>query len=277
MGRFLQTDPMGYQDSMNLYQAFNMNPVNFMDPFGKQHQVTVTPEGAEFERPMTVGEFWETLMESGVTEEEALNIIAESTYYSKYFWDGSLVDRIKTHRMDLSLTKSEARALGMEYNFTLKGPREQAGRLIRGEFQEFGKAALENLDRAFGDPENAALMFSGGVKYSGKPIPGKTTVYQSTASSGVTQYVGITNDLIKRASSHLQKKGIKISPIPGLQNISRANARAVEQVLIEYHGLGKNMGSLLNKINSIAKKNPIYAQALKRGLKILKSVGYPGF
>jgi RHS repeat-associated protein len=34
MGRFLQTDPMGYQDSLNLYQAFNMNPVNFVDPFG---------------------------------------------------------------------------------------------------------------------------------------------------------------------------------------------------------------------------------------------------
>jgi RHS repeat-associated protein len=34
MGRFLQTDPMGYQDSMNLYQAFGMNPVNFNDPFG---------------------------------------------------------------------------------------------------------------------------------------------------------------------------------------------------------------------------------------------------
>ena len=36
MGRFLQTDPMGYKDSMNLYQAFNMNPVNFIDPFGRE-------------------------------------------------------------------------------------------------------------------------------------------------------------------------------------------------------------------------------------------------
>jgi RHS repeat-associated protein len=35
MGRFLQTDPMGYADSMNLYQAFGMNPVNFVDPFGE--------------------------------------------------------------------------------------------------------------------------------------------------------------------------------------------------------------------------------------------------
>ncbi len=34
MGRFLQTDPMGYYDSMNLYQGFNMNPVNFIDPWG---------------------------------------------------------------------------------------------------------------------------------------------------------------------------------------------------------------------------------------------------
>jgi len=34
MGRFLQVDPMGYQDNLNLYQAFNMNGVNFVDPFG---------------------------------------------------------------------------------------------------------------------------------------------------------------------------------------------------------------------------------------------------
>jgi RHS repeat-associated protein len=34
LGRFLQQDPMGYADSMNLYQAFGMNPVNFVDPFG---------------------------------------------------------------------------------------------------------------------------------------------------------------------------------------------------------------------------------------------------
>jgi len=35
MGRFLQTDPKGYKDSMNLYQAFNMNGMNFVDPMGK--------------------------------------------------------------------------------------------------------------------------------------------------------------------------------------------------------------------------------------------------
>ncbi len=34
LGRFLQTDPMGYEDSMNLYQSFGNNPVNFIDPMG---------------------------------------------------------------------------------------------------------------------------------------------------------------------------------------------------------------------------------------------------
>jgi hypothetical protein len=32
----LQTDPTGYSDSMNLYQGFNQNPVNFVDPMGTE-------------------------------------------------------------------------------------------------------------------------------------------------------------------------------------------------------------------------------------------------
>ena len=48
-------------------------------------------------------------------------------------------------------------------------------------------------------------------------------------------------------------------------------------MLIEYHGLGKSGGTLLNKINSIAKTNPVYAQSLRRGRELLKQVGYPGF
>ncbi len=41
MGRFLQNDPMGYHDSMNLYQAFNMNGVNFVDPMGEDVEIIV--------------------------------------------------------------------------------------------------------------------------------------------------------------------------------------------------------------------------------------------
>jgi filamentous hemagglutinin len=106
---------------------------------------------------------------------------------------------------------------------------------------------------------------------------GKTTVYVSTDSNGNIQYVGITDDIQSRARAHLNQKGIFIEPIPGLQGISREDARAVEQVLIEYNGLGKNSGTLLNKINSISKNNPVYAESLKRGAELLKSIGFEGF
>lgn len=46
--------------------------------------------------------------------------------------------------------------------------------------------------------------------------------------------------------------------------------------LIEIHGLGKNGGTLMNRINSIARTNPKYAAALRRGLELLESAGYRG-
>ena len=55
------------------------------------------------------------------------------------------------------------------------------------------------------------------------------------------------------------------------------DAKAVEQVLIEKYGLWKHGGTLLNRINSIAKDNPVYAEAIKRGKELLRISGYPGF
>ncbi|MFB3304751.1 hypothetical protein Q7C20_15965 [Pseudomonas sp. AMR01] len=88
---------------------------------------------------------------------------------------------------------------------------------------------------------------------------------------------GPVYNLEARLAAYLSQKSIEIDTIPGLQNISRSDARAVEQVLIEYKGLGKNGGSLINKINSISTTNPIYAESLTRGAALMKTVGYPGF
>ncbi len=101
---------------------------------------------------------------------------------------------------------------------------------------------------------------------------GTTAVYRSVDAAGDVQYVGITNDLARRAGEHAGR--FAIEEIPGLSNLSRADAKAVEQVLIETHGLASNGGALLNKINSIASTNPGYAQALQRGAQILQQVGY---
>jgi filamentous hemagglutinin len=109
-------------------------------------------------------------------------------------------------------------------------------------------------------------------------ISGKTCVY-SCQVDGVTRYVGITDDIVKRGQAHMREKGIVIDQIPGMANLSRADARAVEQVLINLYGLGKNGGSLINKINSISKVNKTtrYEQALVRGAELLRQQRYPGF
>jgi RHS repeat-associated protein len=52
MGRFLSTDPMGYADSMNLYQGFNMNPFNFGDPWGLSLKLSRS-EMQQFESNLT--------------------------------------------------------------------------------------------------------------------------------------------------------------------------------------------------------------------------------
>jgi len=98
------------------------------------------------------------------------------------------------------------------------------------------------------------------------------TVYRSVSETGVTQYVGITNNLARRGAEHLRSTGLEIEEV--LSGLTRSEARAVEQALIQLHGLGRNGGSLRNKINSIAKTNPDYARELERGLLLLESIGY---
>jgi RHS repeat-associated protein len=127
----------------------------------------------------------------------------------------------------------------------------------------FWPGTKENWE-VFADP---TFLVGGGVV-----IKGPTVVYRAVTIAGKVEYVGITNNLARRAAEHLASKGIKIEKL--LATASRADARAVEQVLIEIHGLGKNGGTLMNRINAIAKTNPTYAALLRRGYELLKSIGY---
>ena len=103
------------------------------------------------------------------------------------------------------------------------------------------------------------------------------TVYRAfDESTGEVSYVGITNNCVRRSREQMRERGIEIVPIRGLNDLSQYDARATEQVLIEVHGLQKDGGTLMNRINSIAKTNPIKAEAVKRGLEILKEKDYDG-
>ena len=99
---------------------------------------------------------------------------------------------------------------------------------------------------------------------------GPTSVYRSVNEAGDVQYVGITNNLGRRATEHAGR--FRIQEVVG--GLSRADARAVEQAPIEQHGLLRNGGTLLNRINSIAGSNPIYSDAWQIGKDILSGIGY---
>jgi hypothetical protein len=80
-------------------------------------------------------------------------------------------------------------------------------------------------------------------------------VYQALDASLNVIYVGITKNFDLRKAAHAGRFVIeKIK-----DGLTRADARAIEQHLIDKIGLGKNGGTLLNKINSIARSNPIFS------------------
>ncbi len=62
---------------------------------------------------------------------------------------------------------------------------------------------------------------------------GDMSVYTSVNDEGDTNYVGITNSIERRAGEQLAEKGINIRPIDGLEDLSREDARSVEQALIK--------------------------------------------
>ena len=74
---------------------------------------------------------------------------------------------------------------------------------------------------------------------------GTYTVDVARDANGAIEYVGITKRAIsERAREQLRALGINIEPIEGLEgNLTRGQARSVEQTLIEKYGLGKEGGS----------------------------------
>ena len=150
---------------------------------------------------------------------------------------------------------------------------------VGGAFKALGIGAkAAKATKAAGGAAKAANAAAKGAKAARAStqtsvVTGRTAVYVAKSEAGEVIYVGITRDLQARAAAHLREKGIRIIPLEGLGKLSPADARAVEQVLIEEFGLS----NLLNKINSISAKNPIYSDAIRRGQDILRSVGFPGF
>lgn len=109
---------------------------------------------------------------------------------------------------------------------------------------------------------SVALFFAGAAEEKAA-----VSVY-SIVKDGEVVYVGITSNLARRAAEH----GEVLTEIVGA--LTRNQARGVEQALIEHYGLAKNGGTLLNKINSIARSSGLYEPAVAFGQQLLHSIGY---
>ena len=263
LGRFFQPDELAESNwEMSPYNFASDNPINFNDPLGLADADPKDDPTGNLRKEKTLSEvvvksvkkmshnqmqslYW-ILRDAGNgfggVKSDALRARLER-------WDGIQRHMDKVHAMTRAFDKV---VLEVASNFI------PVGWITKLRYLKY-----------------AAKLFrwKRGGAVTGKVVveAGDNVVYHSV-EEGVTQYVGITNNLARREAEHLASKGINIEPL--MQGLTRADARAVEQALIEVHGLGKNGGTLLNKINSIVKSNPSYASQLARGYELLKSIGY---
>jgi len=86
-------------------------------------------------------------------------------------------------------------------------------------------------------------------------------------------YFGRTNSMERRGNEHAKGLGIRIREVIG--GLTKTEASAVEQVLIESRGLKKNGGDLLNQINSISPNRKDYEELKAIGRNLLDSINYP--
>jgi RHS repeat-associated protein len=145
---------------------------------------------------------------------------------------------------------------------------------VVGIFADLANAGIYLFE---GELWNSGISLAGALPFGqlatgGRLVRRGVNVYRSVNTAGSVQYVGITNDLARRAAEHLRRSGMSIEPL--MNGLTRSDARAVEQALVEIHALGTNGGTLLNRINSIAPSNPVYADQLMRGHQLLQTIGY---
>lgn len=121
---------------------------------------------------------------------------------------------------------------------------------------------------------SSETMFAKNVASAGDRL-----VYFALKSDGTYEYIGITNNFLRRSAEHLKLSEREINKFEALTNLTLKEAKAVEQVLISTFGrAGKEANGILSNIrNSISPKRKDYEEYMKLGKKILRDAGFTEF
>jgi RHS repeat-associated protein len=261
MGRFLSTDPIGYADSMNLYQGFNMNPVNFIDPMGLDKGTTedvrwvLSQTGIE-----TGGEFLERDFNNFLSNFKSKE---SSLQYSAWWLDkyGIYVPGLSAGtKMGTAVTGTTVS--GYEINEV-----ERSNRLLWGGFEFaflWSGAATEPKPVKFEVKADNITPENNAVPESLLKGESDTHAYLGVKNQEPV-YTGVTKDPIRRASQHGDRFVLrKITDNP----LTTRQAKAIEQVIIE------NNPQFENIINSIGNYRSWYDDAVEWGEKWLIENGF---
>jgi RHS repeat-associated protein len=175
LGRFLQTDPKGYVDSLNLYQAFGNNPVNFKDPYGFQYTYVVTRVGTREEtreKIMSLQEYYQFLKEMKIGPRRRAEMLSSSIYAKSVFTKTFLFERRKEKDMTFNWLVMESLRFNEDLYTTVRaiwGETQASVRDVKGGYPEelYSAIAWTIKNRAVLSGKSMAEIASAPNQYQG--------------------------------------------------------------------------------------------------------------